>query len=98
VRTRSAYSPLDGTNAREVPGQIFASVFRNLAQSGNLLRLSVIQVALESARGRTIANYMIVRQRETDLTRFQTTFDRLKPDREAAGLIDRSDLCRQYAS
>ena len=43
-----------------------------------------------------MANYMIVRQR--DLTRFQTAFDRLKPDREAAGLIDKSDLWRQYTS
>ena len=35
-----------------------------------------------------MANYMIVRQRVTDLTRFQTTFDRLKLDREAAGLTE----------
>ena len=40
-----------------------------------------------------MANYMIVRQRVTDLTRFQTTFDRLKPDREAAGLTDLGQFC-----
>jgi hypothetical protein len=33
-----------------------------------------------------MTNDMIVRQKVTDLTRFQTTFDRLDPDREAAGL------------
>jgi hypothetical protein len=36
---------------------------------------------------------MIVRQRVTDLTRFQTTFDRLKPDREAAGHTDLGQFC-----
>jgi hypothetical protein len=40
-----------------------------------------------------MANYMIVRQRVTDLARFQTTFDRLKPDREAAGLTDLGQFC-----
>src|SRR6476660_4962830 len=40
-----------------------------------------------------MANYMIVRQRVTDLTRFQTAFDRLKPDREAAGLADLGQFC-----
>ena len=40
-----------------------------------------------------MANYMIVRQRVTNLTRFQTTFDRLKPDREAAGLTDLGQFC-----
>jgi hypothetical protein len=39
------------------------------------------------------ANYMIVRQKVTDLTRFQTTFDRLKTDREAAGLTDLGQFC-----
>jgi hypothetical protein len=29
----------------------------------------------------------------TDLTWFQTTFDRLKPDREAAGLTDLGQFC-----
>ena len=38
-------------------------------------------------------NYMIVRQRVTDLTRFQRTFDGLKPDREAAGLTDLGQFC-----
>ena len=40
-----------------------------------------------------MANYMIVRQRVTDLTRFQTIFDRLKPNREAAGLTDLGQFC-----
>ena len=40
-----------------------------------------------------MANYMIVRQRVTDLTRIQTTFGRLKPDREAAGLCDLGQFC-----
>jgi len=40
-----------------------------------------------------MANYMIVRQRVTDLARFQTAFDRLKPDREAAGLADLGQFC-----
>ena len=40
-----------------------------------------------------MANYMIVRQRVTDLTRFQTLFDRLKPNREAAGITDLGQFC-----
>ena len=40
-----------------------------------------------------MANYMIVRQRVTDLSRFQITFDRLKPGREAAGLTDLGHFC-----
>ena len=40
-----------------------------------------------------MANYMIVRQRVTDLARFQTIFDRLKPDRDAAGLTDLGEFC-----
>jgi hypothetical protein len=40
-----------------------------------------------------MANFMIVRQRVIDLARFQTAFDRLKPDREAAGLIDLGQFC-----
>jgi hypothetical protein len=40
-----------------------------------------------------MANYMIVRQRVTDLSRFQITFDHLKPDREAAGLTDVGQFC-----
>jgi hypothetical protein len=33
-------------------------------------------------------NYMFVKQKVTDLARFQEAFDRLKPERTKAGLID----------
>ena len=44
-----------------------------------------------SARIRMMADF--IRQRVTDLTRFQTIFDRLKPNREAAGLTDLGQFC-----
>jgi len=41
-----------------------------------------------------MANYMIVRQKVIDLAWFQTAFDRLKPNREAAGwLTDHGQFC-----
>jgi hypothetical protein len=40
-----------------------------------------------------MANYMIVRQKVTDLERFQKAFDRLRVDREAAGLADLGQFC-----
>jgi hypothetical protein len=41
------------------------------------------------ARERMMANYMIVRQRVADLTRFQTTFDRSR----SAGHNDLGQFC-----
>ena len=38
-------------------------------------------------------NYLIVRQKVGDLARFQATFDRLRPDRQAAGLTDVGQFC-----
>jgi hypothetical protein len=46
-----------------------------------------------AAPGLMMTNYMIVRQKVTDLCVFQTAFDRLKPDREAAGLTDLGQFC-----
>jgi hypothetical protein len=40
-----------------------------------------------------MANYMIVRQKVTDLERFQKVFDRLRADREAVGLTDLGQFC-----
>jgi hypothetical protein len=40
-----------------------------------------------------MANYIIVRQRVTDLERFQKVFDRLRADREAVGLTDLGQFC-----
>lgn len=40
-----------------------------------------------------MANYMIVRQKVTDLERFQKAFDRLIADREVAGLTDLGQFC-----
>ena len=44
-------------------------------------------------RERAMANYMIVRQKVIDLAWFQTAFDRLKPNRKAAGLTDLGQFC-----
>ena len=38
-------------------------------------------------------NYMIVKQKVTDLARFQRAFDDLKPKRAAAGLTDLGQFC-----
>jgi hypothetical protein len=38
-------------------------------------------------------NYMIVKQKVSDLARFQRAFDDLKPKRAAAGLVDLGQFC-----
>jgi hypothetical protein len=38
-------------------------------------------------------NYMIIKQKVSDLARFQQAFDHLKPERSKAGLTDLGQFC-----
>ena len=40
-------------------------------------------------------NYMIIRQKVTDLAKFQQAFDQLKPERAKAGLTDLGQFCAE---
>jgi hypothetical protein len=40
-----------------------------------------------------VKNYMIIKQRVSDLATFQQAFDRLKPKRSEAGLTDLGQFC-----
>src|SRR5262245_18561592 len=95
LRTRSAYRTLDGSKAGEVPvgPKKFSSVtvihLASREPFGTFSHLTHIAVLRE----RAMANYMIVRQKVIDLAWFQTAFDRLKPNRKAAGLTDLGQFC-----
>jgi hypothetical protein len=43
--------------------------------------------------GTIMKNYMIIKQRVSDLARFQQAFDHLKPERSKAGLTDLGQFC-----